>query len=60
MRSTLVGLNDQPTTMKIDLRAYDENKSIEYNIKVLRAIINKAKQATNTNRTASLALGRKE
>ena len=35
---------------KIDLKAYNPSKSIDYNIKVLRKMINNAKQATNTNR----------
>ena len=45
---------------KIDLRAYDPDKPIEHNIKVLRNIINKAKLASNTTRTASLAASRRE
>ena len=42
------------------MNAYDANKSIEYNIKVLRKIIHNTKQATNTNRAARLAQNRKE
>ena len=35
---------------KIDLNAYRPDKSIDYNIKVMRSMINKAKLATNTTR----------
>ena len=45
---------------KIDIHAYDPNKSIDHNIKVLRSMINRAKQVTNTNRGASMAQNRKE
>lgn len=40
---------------KIDLKAYDpSNSNIEQNIKILRGMINQAKQATDTDRAASL------
>lgn len=45
---------------RIDLKAYDPNKKIEHNIKVLRGMISRAKKATNTNRSASLAQSRHE
>lgn len=51
---------DKPTSIKINLKAYDASKSIERNIKVLRKIIHNTKLATNTNRAASLAQNRKE
>lgn len=52
--------HDTSKSAKIDLKAYRPDKSIDYNIKVMRAMINKAKVATNTTRSASLAQGRKE
>ena len=45
---------------KIDVNGYDPNKPIEHNIKFLRSMINKAKQASNTTRSASLAQARRE
>ena len=52
--------NDMHKNAKIDLKAYRPDKSIDYNIRVMRSMINKAKLATNTTRSASLAQGRKE
>ena len=45
---------------KIDIKAYNPGKSIDYNIKVLRKMINNAKQATNTSRAVMEAQNRKE
>lgn len=45
---------------KIDLSAYDPNKSIEYNKKVVFNMINQAKQATNTDKASSMEYGRRE
>ena len=46
---------------KIDLKAYDpSNSNIEQNIKILRGMINQAKQATDTDRAASLEQGRRD
>ena len=55
-----VSVNDMHKNAKIDLKAYRPDKSIDYNIRVMRSMINKAKLATNTTRSASLAQGRKE
>ena len=52
--------NDTAKSAKIDLKAYRPDKSIDYNIRVMRSMINKAKMATNTTRSASLAQSRKE
>jgi len=45
---------------KIDVKAYDPENNIEHNIKVLRNMISQAKKATNTERSASMATGRRE
>ena len=47
--------NETAKSAKIDLKAYRPDKSIDYNIRVMRSMINKAKIATNTTRSASLA-----
>lgn len=54
-RSAAPGNRKNARNAKIDLKAYKPGKSIDYNIKVLRSMINKVKQATNTNRSTSEA-----
>ena len=61
MDNNSAGINsDAIKNAKIDLNAYDPNKPIDYNSKMIRSMINRAKQATDTNRTARMAQNRKE